>query len=399
MKYLLHSLRGIARHSNDVEFLALGFKGKYHINSQKDLRFLLDQNYVKDIQLKFDFKALPMDEDFVIGEYYTYKLTVKIPETKSNFFSDSSYLLEYILNADSVIDWKNKIILPFDENFHPKQAMYKNYFKYLNRLISLYKKSTYYDSKRFVLFFDKYLSVPLFLPEKPFEVFKVLFDKVPEEVFIDSILYLESFLNEETIENHRKEKQKIFLMESYKILEHCSQDNRFYKLIENIEKIKNSVDNSFKIYLDNFSYQRLELELKKDLDYFVKSINDTIGALQTQALGLPIAAALIQMSKLNVKIEPDNTLYIPYIALIVFSLFVCFNVYQQSIQLAYIKESINRFFLKDTVSAVFHTDIPLKSMRNIIDKRILMTNIYIVSILALAVTVVLYSLKELGFLS
>lgn len=89
-------------------------------------------------------------------------------------------------------------------------------------------------------------------------------------------------------------------MESSKIIEkEDSPELRIYKLIERFTEIENSYQNSFNIYIENFSYQRLELELKKDLDYFVKSISDSIGALQSQALGLPIATALVQLSKSN----------------------------------------------------------------------------------------------------
>lgn len=388
----------MTQRSQNVEYLPLGLKGVYAINSRQDLDFLSQVQIYQYLKIDFDFKKLPLEEDFKIGESYSYKVTVRVPETKSNFFSSPDYLIDYILGQTEIIDWSSKIILPFDQDFHPEAYKYKSHFIYLNRLICLYKKYTYWDSGRFVLFTDKPFLVPLIRESSSFQKFKICFDEIKIKKFEESIEHLEDFLDGEVIKEHKKEKQSIFIMESSKILG-SQVSTRFYNLIQKIDEIKDSVDKSFKIYIENFSYQRLELELKKDLDHFVKSINDSIGVLQTQALGLPIAAGLMQFSKLGAKPEESNLLYTPYIALIVFSFFVVFNVYQQSIQVEYVKASIVRFFKKDVVSSVLGTEDPLTTMKTLIDKRILMINIYMATIILLAVVVILYGLYEIGLLT
>lgn len=398
MTSILQNLKGMTQRSENVEYLPLGLKGVYAIHSRQDLDFLSQVQSYQYLKIDFDFKKLPLEEDFKIGESYSYKVTVKIPETKSNFFSSPDYLIDYILGQTEIIDWSSKIILPFDQDFHPAAYEYKSHFIYLNRLICLYKKYTYWDSGRFVLFTDKPFLVPLIRESCLFQKFKICFDKIKIKKFEESIEYLEEFLDGEVIKEHKKEKQSIFIMESSKILG-SQVSTRFYNLIQKIDEIKDSVDKSFKIYIENFSYQRLELELKKDLDHFVKSINDSIGVLQTQALGLPIAAGLMQFSKLGANTEESNLLYTPYIALIVFSFFVVFNVYQQSIQVEYVKASIVRFFKKDVVSSVLGTEDPLTTMKNLIDKRIFMINIYMATIILLAVVVILYGLYEIGLLT
>lgn len=398
MQSILQSLKDITQRSQNVEYESLGVSGDYGINCEEDLELILDVQNNSNFKVEFDFKKLPFKEDFKIGNFYSYKVTVKIPETKSNFFSNPDFLLHYILSQTEIIDWSNKIVLPFDEDFHPEACKYKSYFIYLNRLMCLYKKYTYWDSGRFVLFTDKPFLIPIIKENNLFEVFKKYFSEIKIDIFKSSIEYLEDFLDAETIKEHKKEKQSIFIMESSKILGN-QVTTRFYNLIHKINEIKESVEKSFKIYIENFSYQRLELELKKDLDYFVKSINDSLGVLQTQALGLPIAAALIQFSRSSTKLEESNVLQMPYIALIFFSAFVIFNVYQQSIQVEYVKASIIRFFKKDVVSSVLGTEDPLTNMKALIDKRILMINVYMYTIILLAVAIIFYSLRELSIIS
>ncbi|MDN3442312.1 hypothetical protein QL898_11770 [Psychrobacter sp. APC 3279] len=398
MTSILHSLEGLAQRSKNVEYLPLGFGGEYLINTPQDLELLLEIQKDPSLSIKFDFKPLPAKEDFTLKKSYTFKITVKIPQTKSNFFSTPDYLIDYILGEKEVIDWSKKIVLPFSEVFYSDVCKYKSYFIYLNRLVVLYKKYAYWDSVRIVLFTDKPFIIPLRKEKISFDKLEKCFADIDISKFKDSIEYLEDFLDNETIEKHKKEKQSIFIIESSKVL--GSQVNtRFYSLVKEIGEIEDSVDKSFKIYLENFSYKKLELELKKDLDYFIKSINDSIGALQSQALGLPVAVALTQFSKVGSESTSSSLLYTPYLALIAFSVFVAFNVYQQDLQVQYSKASIDRFFKKESVSSIVNTDTSLNSMRKLINKRIRIINIYMLSILILAILVIVYSLYELGLLA
>lgn len=249
----------------------------------------------------------------------------------------------------------------------------------------LYANNAYLDGyKRFVLFTEK----PLVIhpnAEIGFDgSYKKVFDKVDIEVFAKSIHSLKVSIEDEPIESHKKEKQAILVMETSSILESYDPEERFYRLIEKVEKISNSVANSFQAYLNNFSYQKLELELKKDLDYFVKSINDSLGTLQTQALGLPVAAALIQLNKVNLTIS--------YVALMVFSGFVVFNAFQQSKQVEYIIASIKRFFEKDDVKPVVDKDINLQKMNEILGTRVEYIVLYIKMIASVAILTFIYAL-------
>lgn len=398
MTTIIQTLKVLAQHSQNVEYLPMGFKGLYTVSSVSDVKFLLKIEDNSSLKIDFDFKEFPFEEDFEIGKPYSYNIKVMIPEVRSSFFSNPKDLVKYILGKTEKIEWSEKIVLPFEQKFHPVSCNYQTYFIYLNRLIVLYKNHTYYDSARFVLFTDEPFLVPLMREETSFDTIKSCFDEIDINKFKESIEYLESFLDDEEIEAHQKKKQAVFIAESTKILGSKVHD-RFYNLIKKIDEIRESVDKSFKIYLENFSYKRLELELKKDLDYFIKSINDSIGALQSQALGLPVAAALTQFSKVGSESESSSLLYTPYLALIAFSVFVAFNVYQQDLQVQYSKASIVRFFKKDAVSSIISTDTSLSLMRKLIDKRICVINSYMIMIFLMAITVIVYALYELRLLT
>lgn len=403
MTQILTNLKAIIQRSKDVEYVQLGITGVYQLKSQEDLDLLWKLSEgEKELSFDFNFKKLPSKNDFKLNKDYAYSISVRIPETRSNFFSNADNLLRYILREKKLIDWSSKIILPFDEELHPDAYKYKRHLIELNRLLVLYQRHAYWDSKRIVLFTHKPVLIPTMADNASFSKFKQSFDRIDINQFESSIKFIESQLDDEKIAEHRKEKKSIFVMESSKIIEkEDSPELRIYKLIERFTEIKNSYENSFNIYIENFSYQRLELELKKDLDYFVKSINDSIGALQSQALGLPIAAALAQLSNSKTIQDATSLNYIvlngPYIALLMFSLFVWINVYQQYIQVIYIKTSIERFFNKEALISALKNDSSLKEMRGLLNKRICIINLYMVSIKILSVLIICYSLYELNF--
>lgn len=403
MTQILTNLKAIIQRSLNVEYVQLGIKGVYQLKSQEDLDLLWELSEGEnELSFDFDFKRLPSKNDFKLNQDYAYSISVRITETRSNFFSNADNLLRYILREKKLIDWSSKIILPFDEDLHPDAYKYKKHLIALNRLLGLYQRHAYWDSKRIVLFTHKPVLIPTMADNAVFAKFKQSFDKINIDKFESSIESIESQLDNEEIAEHRKEKKSIFVMESSKIIEkEDSPELRIYKLIERFTEIENSYQNSFNIYIENFSYQRLELELKKDLDYFVKSISDSIGALQSQALGLPIATALVQLSKSKTTQDATSLNYIvlngPYIALLIFSIFVLVNVYQQYIQVVYIKTSIKRFFNKEALISALKNDSSLKEMQGLLNKRIYIINLYMVLIGILSILIILYSFYELSF--
>lgn len=388
MNNVLNDLKEILRISTVTEYTRLGFTGVFVADEPIKITTIL--NYTEDnehVVIEFDEDNLsaPMYEDFELGKSYPFDVTVHITETAHNFFSSLDYLLNYVLSSFERIEWDKKIILPFDTEISPQDSQYKQYFIYMNELMCLYANNAYLDgNKRFVLFTEK----PLVIhpnAEIGFDVsYRKVFDKVDIDIFARSIHSLKVSIEDEPIESHKKEKQAILVMETSSILKSYDPEERFYRLIEKIEKISNSVANSFQAYLNNFSYQKLELELKKDLDYFVKSINDSLGTLQTQALGLPVAAALIQLNKVNLTIS--------YVALMVFSGFVVFNAFQQSKQVEYIIASIKRFFEKDDVKPVVDKDINLQKMNEILGTRVEWIVLYIKMIASVAILTFIYAL-------
>lgn len=388
MNNVLNDLKEILRISKVSEYTRLGFIGVFIADQPEKINKILkytENNEHVTIEFDEDNLSAPMYQDFELGKSYSFDLTVHITETAHNFFSSLDYLLSYVLSSFERIDWDKKIILPFDTEISPEYSKYKQYFVYMNELMCLYANNAYLDAnKRFVLFTEK----PLVIypnANTGFDVsYKKVFDKIDIAVFAESIHSLKVSIEDEPIESHKKEKQDILVMETSSILESYDAEERFYRLIEKIEKISNSVTNSFQAYLNNFSYQKLELELKKDLDYFVKSINDSLGTLQTQALGLPVAAALIQLNKVNLTVS--------YVALMVFSGFVVFNAFQQSKQVEYIIASIKRFFEKDDVKPIVDKDTNLQKMNEILDTRVKYIVLYIKMIASVAILTFIYAL-------
>lgn len=394
MNDVLISLKEVLKISNVKSYTETGFIGEFIADEDNKIHSIIkytetytDSNNYISVDFEDDDLYAPMYKDFEFGNSYSFVLSVNITSIRSNFFSTLDYLLDYVLSTFEKIDWDKKIIIPFENNLVSDMSMYRQYFVYLNEIMVLYAKYAYLDGYRqIVLFTDKPLVITPSLGESFNETYKKIFDNIDIEVFKKSIYELKEFLNEESIDKHKKEKQSIFIIETANILENYEKSERFYELVKSIEKISSYTLGSFQAYLNNFSYQKLELELKKDLDYFVKSVNDSLGTLQTQALGLPVAAALIQLNKINLSIS--------YLALMIFSGFVIFNTFQQNEQLAYIRVSIERFFNKGDVSSVVAKDKLLSKMQFILDSRFNFISIYIKVVLIIATLIFVYSFDQ-----
>ena len=394
MNDVLISLKEVLKISTVKSYTETGFIGEFIADENNKIHSIIkytenytDSNNSISVDFEDDDLYAPMYKDFEIGSSYSFVLSVNITSVRSNFFSTLDYLLDYVLSSFEKIDWDKKIIIPFENNLVSDVSMYRQYFVYLNEIMVLYAKYAYLDGYRqIVLFTDKPLVISPNSGENFKETYKKIFDNIDIEVFGKSIYELKEFLNEESIDKHKTEKQSIFIMETANILEHYEKPERFYELVKSIEKISSYTLVSFQAYLNNFSYQKLELELKKDLDYFVKSVNDSLGTLQTQALGLPVAAALIQLNKINLNIS--------YLALMIFSGFVIFNTFQQNEQLAYIRVSIERFFNKGDVSSIVAKDKLLSKMQDILDSRFNFISVYVKVVLSVATLIFVYGFER-----
>lgn len=391
MTALLNSLKDIILLSSDINYTDSGWSAVFLFKNQESIDRIFSYIDALDDEVIIDFIDIadPDLDDIGINDKYPYKLTLKIDEVRNNFFSNSDSLMNYVIQQHSLINWDKKIILPFEPEINGNIFYYKEYLFVLNDLISFYSKHFYLDNSKngFVLFSDKPIIVPI-SNNLTFDNFRKIFDKIDLCVFKEKLLDLRAFLDNETIEVHKKEKISIFILETAEILKSYDEHERFLKLIENFSKIGGSIQASFQSYLKNFSYQKLELELKKDLDYLVKSINDSLNSLQTQALGLPIATALTQLSKNSIDA-------ISLIALIIFSIFVFLNSFQQQKQVEYIEISFDRFYDKDNVQSVVEKDEKLKNMKVLLDRRIGYIKIYIKIIYILSTIIILVSIISL----
>lgn len=389
---LLNQLKNIIKLSDDIFYTANGWSATFSAVDDHRINefFSIIEDCSQEVRIRSDELEVIDADSVTVGKSYSYNLTVVINEAKNNFFSTPDELIKFLLKQFDDIDWQDKIVLPFEKDVYPEVAIYKKHFQLINRLLVIFSKNTYVDKNRnsFVLFTTKPVLIPLIINTK-FDKIKNLFDKFDSDSFGACIESIDEFLKNETNDIHKKERKSIFIMEAANIIETYEEGNRFFILIENIKKVSESIESSYQAYLNNFSYKKLELELKKDLDYFIKSINDSLGSLQNQALGLPIAGALTQLSK-NV---PTT---VTYICLILFCFFIAFNAFQQQKQVEYINLSIGRFYDNDNVKPVVEKDKALQRLKDILNSRLRYIGYYIKTIYVVSGIMIIISLGVLA---
>lgn len=87
MTQILTNLKAIIQRSLNVEYVQLGIKGVYQLKSQEDLDLLWELSEGEnELSFDFDFKRLPSKNDFKLNQDYAYSISVRITETRSNFF-------------------------------------------------------------------------------------------------------------------------------------------------------------------------------------------------------------------------------------------------------------------------------------------------------------------------
>ena len=222
MNNVLNTLNEINSISTVTEYTRLGFTGTFKADKPTEIRDILKiSEESESVRIDFDDENLsaPMYEDFLIGNSYTFDVTVHIIETANNFFSNLDFLLDYVLSCFEKIEWDKKIILPFETDIIPQNKKYERYFVYLNELMCLYASNAYLDgNKRFVLFTEKPLVIYPNAGMGFEETYRKVFDGIEIEIFAKSIHSLKVSIEKEPIESHKKEKQAILVMETASIL-------------------------------------------------------------------------------------------------------------------------------------------------------------------------------------
>lgn len=211
----------------------------------------------------------------------------------------------------------------------------RRYRKILEFVGLLLKCAAYLDKDRAELVFIKSGKFSIPIDYSPGELNSVDLDTV------DKIL---SYFSVED-DSHKEQKQAILAETVLKMLEGVSPGNRFKVLLFDLPELVEKFANGYKLYLANFSYDKVRDELQAwKVDYTGK-IHKAFSDIQAQLLTIPVATVVIATQLKEAK-KDDNVAFLGNIAVLVgawiFSILLVLLCNNQRRTLAVLKDEIDR---------------------------------------------------------
>lgn len=115
---------------------------------------------------------------------------------------------------------------------------------------------------------------------------------------------------------HKEQKLAVLTTAVLSLLEGVTVGRRFRKLLIDLPELSNKFADGYKIYLANFSYDKVRDELQAwKVDYTAK-IHKVFGEIQNQLLGIPIATVVVA-TQLKLAGQNDKAIFLANIAVVI----------------------------------------------------------------------------------
>ena len=95
-------------------------------------------------------------------------------------------------------------------------------------------------------------------------------------------------------EGHQAEKRQIFSFALGNLL-HAESTWNIARLLENFTLLEKEVRGQYRLYMENFRYEKFVKKLEESSEKFVTRINDTLSKIFSQVLALPVAATALNL--------------------------------------------------------------------------------------------------------
>lgn len=115
---------------------------------------------------------------------------------------------------------------------------------------------------------------------------------------------------------HKEQKLAVLTTAVLSLLEGVTVGRRFRKLLIDLPELSNKFADGYKIYLSNFSYDKVRDELQAwKVDYTAK-IHKVFGEIQNQLLGIPIATVVVA-TQLKLAGQNDKAIFLANVAVVI----------------------------------------------------------------------------------
>tara|TARA_R110002020_G_scaffold116262_2_gene266557 strand:- start:270 stop:1475 length:1206 start_codon:yes stop_codon:yes gene_type:complete len=240
---------------------------------------------------------------FKVGSNIDFSLTIN--NWVGHYASYQSYI-EHALNSNDTdhtpIVYEDKIGV---NSLLPSLKLIYNFIYCL-------KKHYYYQNNQIVIFAQTHceITIQVRATEKYLQIAKSYQES--EQLF-NTVKNLTDWLNadisddndevKKSLQVHETERNTIVAVELLEKLSNQEKDKRIFFLLENVLSIYQSILSRYSLYLEDFKFSKFNDKVAEHAEKFLEKTNDIIIGLQNQILAIPVAVALISITKADSSIN------------------------------------------------------------------------------------------------
>ena len=311
-------------------------KGAFVVEDSDDFEFIKkfrDGDYTKLTTFSDNEPTLN------VGDIINYTLTIK--RVDKQFSSYQNYIESYLLDINN----ESSDLLIYESlcTTTPNESLL-NTINLIVRFIHTLK-SIYYSNNSQIVVFGKTHSEILIKPRESKRYLSIASNYDEKK---DSLIKLHTWLTSnvdianEDIKNklllHEAEKHTILATEIIDSLSLTPKNDKIFMMLDNIDVIYQSVISKYSLYLDDFKFSKFNDKIAEYAEKFLEKTDAIITSLQAQILAIPLAIALISISKVSANI---NGFLIG--SFLVYSIIVIYATGQQAYNLYNLRRRIAEF--------------------------------------------------------
>ena len=231
--------------------------------------------------------------------------TLTLNNSSGHYASYQSYI-EHTLNSNDI----ERDSVVYEDKVEAESLI--NSLEVIHNFIYCLKKHYYYQNNQIVIFAQTHCEIPIQIraTEKYLQIAK---SYQQSEDLLNTVKKLTDWLNADISDNNDEVKKSLLVHEterntivSVELLEKLSNQDankRIFFLLENILSIYQSILSRYSLYLDDFKFSKFNDKIAEHVENFLEKVNDIITGLQNQILAIPVAVALISITKTNSSID------------------------------------------------------------------------------------------------
>lgn len=340
MNLIQTQIQNLIDKSTDITFSSNNICGSLTCRSQDDINLV--KNF-EDGDFSSGVQFSTSTYDYKIDTVINYTLSIK--NTGYHYASYHSYI-EHSLEQTEI----NDEAVVYEDNYNKNSEDHNTLLPFLVkifRFVDCLKDHYYYRNSQIVIFAQTHCEIPI-QPRQAERYLQIAKECSVSEGLIVAVDNFTHWLNADISNTDDEIKKSLLVHETERntivasvLLDNLvsqAKEDRIFSLLKNIESTYQLILSKYSLYLDDFKFSKFNDKIVEHAEKFLEKANDIITSLQTQILAIPVAIAIISVSKSSVEF---NGLLVG--SFLIYSLMVLYSSLQQCHNLWHLHSQIKDF--------------------------------------------------------